>query len=150
MGKDVPLPRWLKALRVRSRQRRVYVRGDGVTRATRAHVEGVYHRALAQLSRILAGGRYLLGDRPSLADFGFFASMFRHFALDPTPSRIMRDQAPAVYAWVARLWNARASADAGDWAPAGTLPDGAQPPVCRPVARPAPNLFRDGTTWNVP
>ncbi len=35
--------------------------------------------------------------------------MFRHFSLDPTPSRIMRERAPAVYEWVARLWNARAS-----------------------------------------
>jgi hypothetical protein len=34
--------------------------------------------------------------------------MFRHFALDPTPARIMRNTAPAVYEWAARVWNARA------------------------------------------
>lgn len=122
--KDLPLPRALRAAMIRRRQRKVYVEGDGVTAETRSHVEGVYRRALAQMTEILGGGRYLLGDRPSLADFGFFASMFRHFALDPTPSRIMRDEAPAVFAWVARLWNARASRERGAWVPPGTLPSG--------------------------
>ena len=122
--KDVPIPRRLRAAFVRRRQRQVYVRGDGVTAETRPHVEAAYRRAIAQLTAILRGGRYLLGDRPSLADFGFFASMFRHFALDPTPSRIMRDEAPDVLAWVARLWSARASLEKGDPPPAGTLPQG--------------------------
>jgi hypothetical protein len=35
--------------------------------------------------------------------------MFRHFGLDPTPARLMRDSAPGVYEWLARMWNARAS-----------------------------------------
>lgn len=122
--KDLPLPRRLRAALVRRRQRRIYVTGDGVVPETRAHVEGIYRRALAQLTELLRGGRYLLGDRPSLADFGFFASMFRHFALDPTPSRIMRDEAPAVFAWVGRLWNARRSREPGAWAAPGTLPGG--------------------------
>jgi hypothetical protein len=34
--------------------------------------------------------------------------MFRHYAQDPTPSRVMEERAPAVYAWVGRVWNARA------------------------------------------
>jgi glutathione S-transferase len=121
---DVPLPPWLKARAVRARQHGVYVRGDGVDAATRAHVEGIYLGALARLEAVLARHDFLLGGRPSLADFGFLASMFRHFALDPTPSRIMRERAPAVWAWVARLWNARRSRVAGDFAPAGTLPEG--------------------------
>ena len=103
----VPVPGWLKRLAIRSRQTRRYLRGDGVTAATRPHVESVYLRTLDQLEAILASRSFLLGARPSLADFGFFASMFRHFALDPTPAALMLARAPAVYAWVARLWNAR-------------------------------------------
>ena len=34
--------------------------------------------------------------------------MYRHFAQDPTPAEIMRRRAPGVYAWVARVWDARA------------------------------------------
>lgn len=112
---DLPGPATLKAMLVRRRQRRTYVSGDGVTPETRAHVEGVYLGALDRLQRGLEHHRFVLGDRPSLADFGFFASMFRHFALDPTPSRIMRDRAPAVWAWVARLWNARHSQEHAPW-----------------------------------
>ena len=52
---------------------------------------------------------YLLGEKPTLGDFGFFASMFRHFSQDPTASDLMRARAPGVFAWQARLWNARAS-----------------------------------------
>ncbi|MEL6258674.1 MAG: hypothetical protein AAFQ67_06440, partial [Pseudomonadota bacterium] len=33
--------------------------------------------------------------------------MFRHFGQDPTPAEIMRERAPAVYEWVARMWNAK-------------------------------------------
>ena len=120
--KDIPGPLWLLAAQVRFRQRRECVRGDGVTAATRAHVEGVYTKCLERLEPLLGEQPFLLGGRPCLADFGFFAAMFRHFSLDPTPARIMRDRAPAVYAWVSRLWNARASRARGEWPQAGVIP----------------------------
>jgi len=122
--KDVPLPRSLLAAFVRRRQHRTYVRGDGVTRETCDHVEGVYRGTLQRLERVLAGQPFLLGGRPSLADYGFFGSMFRHFSLDPTPARIMRDEAPGVLAWVARLWDARPGNVPGGFVSAGELPDG--------------------------
>jgi hypothetical protein len=34
-----------------------------------------------------------------------YGSMFRHFFCDPTPAGIMRNKAPAVHEWVARMWN---------------------------------------------
>ncbi len=121
---DMPMPKVLIARRVRDRQRAVYVAGDGVTPETRAHVESVYLNTLDRLQAIFAQQQFLLGGRPSLADFGFFASMFRHFSLDPTPSLIMQQRAPAVYEWVARLWNARHSQTRGEWTAAGELPAG--------------------------
>lgn len=122
MLRDLPLPLALRRALILARQRRTYVTGDGITPATRAHVESIYARNLVFLQTMLQSRPFLLGGRPTLADFGFFASMFRHFALDPTPARIMRDRAPAVFAWVARLWNARASVPAGPPHPAGTIP----------------------------
>ena len=50
---------------------------------------------------------FVLGERPTEADFGFFASLFRHFFSDPAPARIMRERAPGVQEWVARMWNLR-------------------------------------------
>jgi glutathione S-transferase len=105
----VPLPGAVKRWGIRLRQRTRYVRGDGITPATRAHVEGVYLRTLDALGAVFASRPYLLGERPTLADFGFFASLFRHFGLDPTPAALMLERAPAVFEWTARLWNARAS-----------------------------------------
>ncbi|MDJ0785240.1 MAG: glutathione S-transferase family protein [Myxococcota bacterium] len=120
---EAPLPESLRARMVAWRQWWTYVRGDGVDAETRAHVEGVYLDNLRRLEDILARHPFLLGERPSLADFGFFASMFRHFSLDPTPARIMRDTAPRVFAWVARLWAARWQEVKGDWPVAGAIPD---------------------------
>lgn len=113
MFTDIPLPRALKRWAIRLRQQRRYVRGDGVSVRTRPHVEGVYLKTLTHLEAIFAKHPFLLGERPTLADFGFFGSMFRHFGLDPTPAAIMRTRAPGVWEWVARVWNARASRTRG-------------------------------------
>ncbi len=74
---------------------------------------------------MLEGRRFLLGDAPSLADFGFIGPMLRHFGQDPTPANLMRNRAPAVYAWVSRVWNAKAGEEAPvfvDSIPADTAP----------------------------
>ncbi len=110
----IPLPGAIKRLVVRTRQRGLFVRTDGVSRETWDHVEKIYFDSLAQLGAIFETRPYVLGTRPSLADFGWFGSMFRHFGMDPTPSRIMRETATGVYEWVARVWNARGSATGGD------------------------------------
>ena len=122
---EVPLPGFIKRSLIRKRQRALFTTGDGVGPATWDHVEKIYFDSLAHLGAILKTRPYLLGTRPSLADFGFFGSMFRHFSHDPTGSSIMRETAPEVYEWVARVWNARASVGEGelvgqvpdDWAP---------------------------------
>ena len=124
-GRGLPVPGPLLRLAIRLRQRRVNLFSDGVSRHTASHVEALYHRTLEQLEAILSRRSFLLGTRPTLADFGFFASMFRHFGIDPTPAAIMRDEAPAVYEWLARLWNARGRETSGplvsgipeDWSP---------------------------------
>ncbi|SEQ90848.1 Glutathione S-transferase [Solimonas aquatica] len=142
-----PAPKWLLAMMVRERQRRIYVRGDGVRADTRAHVESVYLNTLDRLQAIFAQQPFLLGDRPCLADFGFFASMFRHFSLDPTPSLIMQQRAPAVFAWVARLWNTRCSEVSAPWPAPGTLPALWQP-LLRDVGEAyLPYLLANARAW---
>jgi len=104
MLRDVPLPFWLRRQYILRRQRRVYLRGDGVTAANAGAIAQLYHDVLAMLEPIVRARPFLFGARPCEADFGLFGSMFRHFASDPTPAAIMRAEAPAVSAWVARLW----------------------------------------------
>jgi glutathione S-transferase len=122
---DMPLPGFIKRYLIRSRQRGLFTKGDGVTSQTWDHVEKIYLDSLVHLGAILETRPYLLGSKPSLADFGFFGPMFRHFAMDPPSARIMRETAPGVFEWVARVWNARASVTGGelleqvpeDWGP---------------------------------
>ena len=109
MMPHVPLPGGLKRWGIRQRQLRRYVHGDGIGPETQAHVEGVYLRCLEQLDAIFALQPFLLGDRLTFSDFGFFASMFRHFGLDPTPGAIMLERAPRVFEWLGRVWEARGS-----------------------------------------
>lgn len=120
---DLPVPLWLRRELIYRRQVRKYVVGDGITPVTKAHVESIYLRNLGFLETMLSARPYLLGERPTLVDFGFFASMFRHFGLDPTPARLMRDAAPAVYEWLGRMWNARASRVNGPLVASDHVPD---------------------------
>ncbi|MDO9471481.1 MAG: glutathione S-transferase family protein [Caulobacter sp.] len=101
---DVPGPLGLRALIIRRRQQRTFLREDGVTRETAPLVEAIYADALAALEPIFARRPFLFGERPVAADFGLFGPMFRHFFSDPTPAAIMRETAPNVLAWVSRLW----------------------------------------------
>ncbi len=105
----VPVPMALRRPWFARRQRRLFVAGDGVDDSTRPHMDAAYTRVLDVLEPVFAARPFLLGERPTVADYGLYGSMFRHFSLDPTPARIMRTRAPAVYEWVARVWNARAS-----------------------------------------
>ena len=104
---DWPLPNPIVKRLALARQKIHYMRGDGIRPETHAHIESIYVNTLKHLEAILSQTPYLMGERPTIADFGFFASMFKHFSLDPTPARMMREQAPGVYEWVARLWNAK-------------------------------------------
>lgn len=121
MMRDVPLPRDLRRVVVLTRQRSHYLRGEGVTRANRLRIEADYLDLLDALEPVFASRSWLLGQAPTRADIGLFGPLFRHFACDPTPGTIMRQRAPSVAAWAARLWalkpDARRTAAAMDRVP---------------------------------
>jgi len=108
------------------RQERLFVSGDGVRRANTAHVERSYLKPLEWLEQIFSERPFMLGNRPTIADFGLMGPFWRHFVHDPTPARLMQERAPSVFEWAARTWNARESRDGGgsiaegvpdDWSP---------------------------------
>lgn len=109
------LPRPLRRRAIIRRQLGGFVKGDGVTASTWDHVESGYFAVLDQLEAILSGRRFMLGDAPSIADFAMMGPMLRHFGQDPTPADIMRSRGPGVYAWLGRMWNARARERATEW-----------------------------------
>ena len=125
IGQGVPVPTALKRRVIARRQRNGYTTGDGITPEQIPGVEAIYLRTLEHLEAIFCQRPFMLGDRPSLADIGFSGPFFRHFGLDPVPAEIMRQQAPAVWEWAARLWNTRLDETSGpllpgvpdDWGP---------------------------------
>jgi len=121
LAASVPVPAFLKRCIITRRQRQGYTMGDGITRDQVPGVEAIYHRTLAQLEAIFRKRPFLLGDNPGLADIGFSGPMFRHFGLDPIPAEIMRQQAPAVWEWSARLWNSQLPENVSS--PANEVPD---------------------------
>jgi glutathione S-transferase len=139
---DPVLPAFVLRRLAMRRQQRTYMRGEGITPENRADIERHYLDELADLEQIFQARPFLFGGKPSFADFGYFASMFRHFGIDPTPARLMRDRAPAVYEWTARMWNARASRlGSADWAATTDgLPSGLEPLLARAARRYLPVL----------
>lgn len=106
-----PLPRRAGINMLKRRQLNGFVRGDGVSDATRFHADRTYLTALDRMEAILERRPFLLGNTPTIADFGMMAPMFRHFSQDPTPAEIMRERAPKVYEWVARMWTVKPKGD---------------------------------------
>lgn len=104
MLRDVGGPLALKRQFILQRQRARYLRGEGVTSANRHEIEADYLDLLDALEPVLHRRDWVMGHGPTRADIGLFGPMFRHFHCDPTPGRIMRARAPAVAAWVTRLW----------------------------------------------
>ena len=121
----LPLPRFVRRHLVKRRQRGRFVTNDGVTEGTREHVEVGYFNAMRSMLTMLEDRPYLLGNTPSIADIGMMGPMLRHFGQDPTPAAIMRNDWPAIAEWVARVWNAHATA--GETSLLDEVPDDAAP-----------------------
>ncbi len=75
----------------------------GVTEATIPTVERAYLELLEALDQHFQQWPYLLGGRPSIADFGFMAPLFAHLARDPVPATLMKNRAPNVFNWTERM-----------------------------------------------
>jgi len=103
------IPRFLAINLIKARQLGGFVKGDGVRAATWEHTESTYLTALDRLQAILQTRPFVLGETPSIADYGLMGPMLRHFSQDPVPAEIMRAQAPAVFEWVARMWRTKAN-----------------------------------------
>lgn len=105
-------------------------RGEDVTTpAKRELLKQQYYELLDILQGILDKQPFLFGNHPTLVDFGFAGPFFRHFSSDFTPRKVMQQRAPAVYQWVATLWNCKGSrlSDSTGFPKAGSLPDNWKP-----------------------
>lgn len=75
----------------------------GVTPEVIPALEAAWLEMLDVLEAHFQEWPYLLGGRPSLADFGLMAPLFAHLGRDPVPARLMKTHAPAVFRWTERM-----------------------------------------------
>lgn len=66
-------------------------------------IERSYESLLTELDRHFATHAYLLGNRPSIGDFGLFGPLYAHQYRDPNSGELMRRTAPDVVRWVERM-----------------------------------------------
>ena len=74
----------------------------GSSPETKDQIETSFQRLLGLVETHLATRDYLMGGRPALADFGMYAQLYQ-CSTDPTPSAIMKKQAPRTLRWIDRM-----------------------------------------------
>jgi len=90
----------------------------GVTAESIPAIEASYAEFLRLFEAHLATSPYLLGGRPTIADYGLIAPLYAHLARDPYPARLMQQTAHRVWRWTERM--NRADQDAGEY---GDVPE---------------------------
>jgi glutathione S-transferase len=75
----------------------------GITATSASAVEAAYGDLLAALDAHFRVQPYLLGGRPTVADFGLIANLFAHLGRDPYPADMMKRKAPSVFRWTERM-----------------------------------------------
>ena len=107
----------------------------GINEATIPAVEAAYMELLEALDAHFQQHPYVLGGRPSIADFGLMAPLFAHLGRDPVPATLMKNAAPNVYRWTERM-NLPGIADGEFHAtPETYVADDAIPATLEPVLR---------------
>lgn len=81
-----------------------YLDKFGVTPESIPVVEASYEELLDLMEIHFHHYPYILGGRPSLADFGVITFFFAHLARDICPSRLMKTRAPNVFRWTERMF----------------------------------------------
>lgn len=77
---------------------RLYVVGSNDV--TAPVIEESFRRIVELLRDHLTEHSFLMGSRPGAADFAFYGQLTQLAQFDPTPTKLVLDIAPRVYAWV--------------------------------------------------
>ncbi len=75
----------------------------GVTVQSIPHIEASFIALLKKLDAHFSIYPFILGQAPTLADYGMLGPLFAHLGRDPVPETIMKREAPNVYRWTERM-----------------------------------------------
>ncbi len=100
----------------------------GVNEDTITGIEAHYEGFLADYSAHLRQMPFILGERPSLADFALFGPLYASLYRDPASGARMKSLAPLVAEWVERMLTIKA-------APGDLTANDAIPPTLHPLLK---------------
>jgi glutathione S-transferase len=103
VGGGVPPERAREMARQGMKRMRLAAARFGVSAETIPVIEASYLEFLELLQAHLMEAPYLLGGRPSLADYGLIAPLYAHLSRDPHPSQLMKQRAHRVWRWTERM-----------------------------------------------
>lgn len=86
----------------------------GSNEQTAPQIEDSFVETIGILDAHLAERPYLFGGRPAFGDFGLFGQLYCAWT-DPTPGAILREKAPHVCAWIARMLNPTGEGEFETW-----------------------------------
>lgn len=112
----------------------------GITPDTGSAIEASHQALLAILDDHFLAHPYLLGGKPSIADFGLMAAMFGHLGRDPVPAQLMKLTAANVYRWTERMNLAGSFDPEFPDTPDEYVPDDGIPATLEPLLR---HIFHD-------
>lgn len=112
---------------------RKLTREFGVDESTIPTVEESFVEFLGLLSEHLERFPYLLGGRPTIADYAFMAPLYAHLARDPYPSALMKSIAWPVWSWVERMIVPIEGTGQYGPVPVDLLPDGQVPDTLKAI-----------------
>ena len=98
-----------------------YIPKLGLTGDIKGAIEQRHEQLLDSLQKHFQQYKFLLGDRPSLADFSMFGPLYAHLYRDPAAGKIMRERAPLVVEWIERLRHP--INDIGNWVENDVIPE---------------------------
>ena len=75
----------------------------GVSEQSKDLIESLYTDLLIALNQHFESTPYLLGWKPSIADFGLITPLYAHLGRDPVPVKLMQEKALRVFRWVERM-----------------------------------------------
>lgn len=106
-------------------------------------VEASYEAFLDDLNAHLEHHDFLLGARPSIADFGLIGPLYAHLYRDPASGEIMKARAPRVVDWVLRVQKPSAEqiSAMGDFVANDEIPETLLPILRRMMSEQAPCLI---------
>ncbi len=130
-----------------------FLPGLGVTVETIPAIEASYEALLEVLDAHFQCHPYLLGNRPSIADFGFMAPLFAHLARDPVPAHLMKLKAPNVFRWTERMNLANVPDGEfpechGEWLADDAIPASLEPVLAHIFADWGPQWLADAALFN--